>query len=323
MDKIRMGVIGAGSMGKNHLRVISETPSFELIGLYDTNAENAQKAAQLYRAQAFDDMRGLLDAVDAVSIAVPSSQHLEVALEAARVGRHIMLEKPIALNPADGQQIIDACASSGVVLMVGHIERYNPVISELIKVLENERIFALSFRRLSPFDPRTADASVVEDLMIHDIDLLCALVEAPVLHIASQGLCIHSNKVDYVHTQLRFENGIAADITASRITESKVRRLEVTAQDAYIVADLLNRTVDIMRQTRFLPGMERGMSYRQENVVERVFVPMGEPLRAEFAHFAECVISGAHPRTDGKSALKALTICERITRSHMGDGKWV
>lgn len=321
MDKIRMGVIGAGSMGRNHLRVISENPAFELIGLYDTNAENAQKAAQMYHAQAFEDMRGLLDAVDAVSIAVPSSLHREVALEAARAGRHIMLEKPIALNPADGQQIIDACASAGVVLMVGHIERYNPVISELLKVLENERIFALSFRRLSPFDPRTGDASVVEDLMIHDIDLLCALVDAPVLRITSQGLCIHSNKADYVQTQFSFENGIIADVTASRITESKVRRLEVTAQNAYIVADLLNRTVDIMRQTRFLPGMERGVSYRQENVVEKVFVPMGEPLRTEFSHFAECVMSGVQPRTDGESALKALTICERITEGLQTGGK--
>lgn len=312
MDRIRMGVIGTGSMGRNHLRVISEIPTFELIGLHDTNVENAQKAAQMYHVRAYEEMEDLLEAVDAVSIAVPSSLHREVALQAARMRRHIMLEKPIALQATDAQQIIDACAAAGVVLMVGHIERYNPVIGELLKVLEHERIFALSFRRLSPFDPRTGDASVVQDLMIHDIDLLCALVDAPILRITSQGLSIYSDKPDHVQTQITFENGILADITASRITESKVRRLEVTAQNAYTVADLLNRTVDIMRQTRFLPGMERGMSYRQENVVEKVYVPMGEPLRTEFAHFGECVLTGCKPHTDGKSALKALTICERI-----------
>ena len=307
-----MGVIGAGSMGRNHLRVISEIPFYELVGLYDTNHENAQKAAQMYHTRAFEDMQSLLDAVDAVSVAVPSSLHREVAVEAARMRRHIMLEKPIALNAADGHQIINACAAAGTVLMVGHIERYNPVISELLKVLEHERIFALSICRLSPFDPRTGDASVVQDLMIHDIDLLCALVDAPILHIASQGISVYSEKPDHVQTQIEFENRLLAQITASRITESKVRRLEVTAQNAYIVADLLSRTVDIMRQTRFLPGMERGMSYRQENVVEKVYVPMGEPLRAEFVHFAECVMAGTRPRTDGESALKALTICERV-----------
>ena len=322
MDRIRMGVVGVGSMGKNHLRIISEIPAFEFIGVFDTDAENACSVAQDYQTHAFGRLPDLLDEVDAVSIAVPSSHHAEVAIAAAGKGCHVLLEKPIALCSGDARRIIGACSAAGVTLMVGHIERYNPVFVELLKVLENERIFSLSFCRLSPFDPRTGDASVVQDLMIHDIDLLCALTNSPVTRIVSHGISVYSGKPDHVQTMIQFESGLIADITASRITESKVRRIEVTAQNAYIVANLLARSIDIMRQTRFLPGMERDMSYRQENVTEKVYVPMGEPLRAELSHFAECVATGCGPRTDGKSALKALRICERITEGlESGGGK--
>ncbi len=310
MSKLWMGVIGAGSMGKNHLRVISGIPAFQLTGLYDADAENGKQAADAFGTRAFDDLDTLLKSTDAVSIAAPSSLHCEIAVRAAQAGCHVLVEKPIALNTQDAQRIIDACATAGVTLMVGHIERFNPVFGELIKVLRDERIFTLSFRRLSPFDPRVSDASVVQDLMIHDIDMLCALVQSPLLHVSSQGLRVYSDKPDHVQTHLLFENSMLADLTASRITESKVRRLEVTAQNAYVAADLLNRSIDIMRQTRFLP--EQGMSYRQENISEKVYVPMAEPLRAELTHFAECVASGSRPQTDGESAKRALEICERI-----------
>lgn len=321
MDRIRMGVVGAGNMGRNHLRIIGEIPAFELVGLYDTDVVNAQKASKEYHTKTFNELNGLLSAVDAVSIAVPSFLHKETALAAANKHCHILLEKPIALNGADAQQIIDACSEAGVTLMVGHIERYNPVFTELLKVLESERIFTVSFRRLSPFDPRTGDANVVQDLMIHDIDLLCALTQKPIVRLASHGISVYSKKPDHVQTLVAFENGLLADITASRITESKVRRIEVTAQNAYIVADLLNRTIDIMRQTRFLPGEERGVSYRQENVTEKVFVPMGEPLRIELSHFAECVATGCRPITDGESASKALALCEKIMEGLIPGGK--
>lgn len=320
MDKIRMGVIGAGSMGKNHLRIISEIPEFELIGLFDTDSENARNAAQLYHVTAFSDLHGLLKAADAVSIAVPSSCHMKTAIAAAQEKRHIMLEKPIAQDAADARQIIDACGTAGVTLMIGHVERYNPVFIELKKVLSHERIFTVSFRRLSPFGARVSGDSVVHDLMIHDIDLLCAIIESPIARIASHGIRVYSDKPDFVRTLITFENGILADITASRITESKVRGAEAMAQNAYITADFLSRTVNIMRGARFLPDVERSMGYRQENIAEKVFVPMGEPLRGEFVHFAQCVRTGQPPTTGGESALKALLICEQITEGLKSGG---
>ncbi len=313
MDSIRIGVIGTGNMGKNHLRIIRENPAFELVGLFDTDNGNARKTAEFYNVPAFDDIDSLLGAADAVSIAAPSYCHREIAIAAAKSKRHMLLEKPIALNVPDAERIIEACGEAGVTLMVGHVERYNPVFTELAKVLTRERIFAVIFHRLSPFDSRAAETSVVFDLMIHDVDLLCALVEAPVRHIASHGACVYSVKPDYVQALVSFENGVLADLTASRITESKVRCAEVMAQNAYIRADFLSRSVDIMRRARLTPDAERSMGYRQENIVERVYVPLGEPLRAEFSHFAECVMSGQKPRTDGYSALKALCICEQIT----------
>ena len=320
MDRIRIGVIGAGSMGKNHLRIISENPAFELAGLFDSDSENARETANAYGVTAFADLHSLFDAVDAVSVAVPSQCHRDIAIAAAQRKRHILLEKPIALSTQHAQQIIDAGGAAGVTLMIGHIERYNPVFTELAKVLSRERIFTISFRRLSPFDPRVGETSVVHDLMIHDIDLLLALTNAPIAHIASHGTRVYSGQPDYVQTMIAFENGLLADLTASRITESKVRCAEVMAQDAYITADFLSRSVDIMRSARFLPDAERSMGYRQENIVQRVYVPMGEPLREEFSHFAQCVRTGQKPRTDGDSALMALTVCEQILQGLLPGG---
>ena len=176
-EKIAIGVIGTGNMGRNHVRVLqSMQQDYEFIGIYDADERRAATIADVYDTVAFTQLDALLERVDAVSIAVPSFLHKEIALQAAAAGCHVMLEKPIALNVKDAQAIIQACQQAGVLLMVGHVERFNPAIMELMKVIENEEIISLDFKRMSPYDPRIGDANVVQDLMIHDIDILNAIM---------------------------------------------------------------------------------------------------------------------------------------------------
>ena len=314
MKQIKVGIIGTGNMGKNHVRVLDSMPEFEVVGIYDANVETARRLADMYHVEAFEDAGKLMDRVDAVTIAVPSSLHCELAVQAANHHCHVLVEKPIALTEEDAQSIIDACQDNHVTLMVGHVERYNPAIIELMKVLEKEQIIALNFRRMSPYDPRISDANVVQDLMIHDIDVLNAIVSSPIRRLSAQGAKVFSNKLDYVQAMVAYEDGTLASITASRVTESKVRRAEIHTRTAYIEVDFVNRTIEIMRKTQFSLDVGHSMSYSQENIIEKVFVPASEPLRNEFAHFADCVRTGKTPQTNGELSKKALALCEQITR---------
>lgn len=313
MKEIKIGVIGTGNMGKNHVRVYDSMPEFELVGVYDANQETAKQMAEQYGVQAFQTPEDLFEQVEAVSIAAPSSLHHDLTIRAAQAGCHVLVEKPIALNVEDAQEMIDACEKNHVVLMVGHVERYNPAVIELMKVLESEKLIALDFKRMSPYDPRISDANVVQDLMIHDIDVLNAIVKDPIEKLASQGAKVFSNKLDHVQAMIRYESGILASITASRVTESKVREIQINTESAYIVVKFIERSIEIMRKTNFNLDVGHSMSYRQENIVERVFVPLSEPLRNEFAHFAQCIREGVQPQTDGRMSLKALQLCEMIS----------
>lgn len=311
--KLKVGVCGTGNMGRNHLRVLSTMAEIELVGCFDANPDAAEQQAGLYDIMAFSSQEELFDAVEVVHIVVPSFLHEECAVAAAQAGCHVLVEKPIALTLDSAQHIIDACNVAGVKLCVGHVERFNPAIITLEKILENEEVISLDFRRMSPFDRRVSDASVVQDLMIHDLDVLNAIAAAPTRRIVAQGAHVYTDKLDYAQALVEFENGILASVTASRVTESKVRVLEVNTKDAFIVADYLNRTVRISRKTNFTLDVGHELQYTQENIVEQVFVPASEPLRNEFKHFYKCIEEDLPIATDGVMAKKALELCMKIT----------
>lgn len=309
---LRVGVVGCGNMGRNHIRVLSAMSDYELVGCFDTAEELAKSQADQYGIQAFSRIEDLLDCVDVAHVVVPSFLHRDIAVLAAQHGCHVLVEKPIALELDDAQEIIDACAKAGTRLCVGHVERFNPAIVALTQILQSENVISASFRRLSPFYGRVADASVVQDLMIHDIDVLDSIAKSPVKDVFAHGRSIHTDTLDYCQALVTFEDGMCASLTASRVTEAKVRIAEITCEKAYITVDYVNRSVEISRKTNFTLDVGHDFQYKQENIVEQVVVPIVEPLRAEFAHFAHCINTGDEVLTSGEMGKLALELSSRI-----------
>lgn len=314
MEKLRIGVIGAGSMGRNHVRILSmEKGPFQFAGFYDANKARASEIAQQFGVYSFPSMEALMDQVDAVTIAVPSFKHREIALAAAQHGLHALVEKPLALTLADAEEINCAFTTACRILMVGHVERYNPVVTELCKLVRNEKITMLEVRRYSPYNGRVNDADVVQDLMIHDIDLVCnVLVQAEPQGIYAVGESTVSGKLDLVQSLMQFDSGIVVDVGASRITQSKIREIVVHTDQSYILADLLNRSLSVMRNTNLVIDEGKESAYRQDSVIQRIFVPMVEPLHMELMDFIDCIMGAHEPMADGPAACRALRIAELI-----------
>ncbi len=307
---VRVGVLGVGSMGRHHARVYAESPNAELVGVSDVDEANATEVAREYGtgAMATED---LLDAADAVSVAVPSRYHLPVATEALESGVHTLVEKPLATTTADAQAIVDAADAAGVVLQVGHIERFNPAVRTVSEFVDDLDIIAVEARRLGPpvDDGRDVGDGVVLDLMIHDLDVLSSLVDSPVADVNAAG----SPDDQYVAATLGYENDVVGSLTASRVTQRKVRELTVTATDCIVTVDYIDRSVRIHRRTRpeFLVN-DGDLRYRSEQVVERPTVDNGEPLKKELEAFLEAVRNGTDPVVSGRDGVSTLALAERV-----------
>ncbi len=311
---IKVGVIGAGNMGRNHLRVLASMPAFSLTSLYDPDAMVARQQAAIYGITACESLEQLYDSVDAVHVVSPSFLHAQHACMAADAGCHLLVEKPIALTLEDADAIIAAARQNSRVLCVGHVERYNPAIVTLKDIVAQEEVLSVDFQRLSPYDGRIGDANVVYDLMIHDLDVLNWLMPQEPARVNSHGVIVFSNQLDYAQAIISYESGTVASLTASRITESKVRKANINTRNAYINVDYLNRSIEISRKTRFNLDVGYQAQYLQESIIEKVFVPFKEPLVTEFEEFARCIHNGDTPATNGETARKALMLCEQITK---------
>ena len=316
LERLKIGVIGTGNMGKNHVRNLSNEQRFDLVGIYDKDSARAAEVASQYGASAYDDMEKLLEETEAVVIAAPSSLHKEIGLRAAEHGVHALIEKPLATNGVDARELAAAFSAKGLKLAVGHIERFNPAIQELRKFLDNSQVFYLESHRFGPFSDngRIADTSVIEDLMIHDVDLICHLMEPyRVVSIQGSGERVRTEQVDFASCTLRFNGNVHASIHASRVSQDKERTLCVHTLDNCIYVDLLARTLMITKNTNFVMGGVHETTYRQNGVVERVFVPSFEPLRSELISFYEAVVLGKSPAVDGSEGVRAVEICEKVS----------
>ena len=312
---IKVGVIGAGNMGKNHIRLLRELSDiYDLCAVYDPDEERLRaQNAEGIRASSEEE---LIDRCDAVVIAAPSSLHKKIALQVAAKEKHLLVEKPLALSAEDANEIVSAYRSLDKVLMVGHVERFNPTITELEKVIGNEKIIAVNIERCSPADTRIVDTDVVYDLMIHDVDILLNAIfpAIGVSKISAVGTKAYSPSfMDYVDSMFEFENGCVGSIIASRATESKLRRIDIHCRDSFIMADLLDRKISVLRST-ILKTSDQSSAYRQENVVSKVFVPNVEPLRAELVHFAHCIDGKETPLTSGESAVRSIETLDKIKK---------
>ena len=310
----KLGVIGLGRMGSQHCRIYTGLRRAELVGVNDANPETGVRIAQRYEVPFYRNVDELLDHVDAVSLVTPTPYHFDIAMHCIERGIHVMIEKPITETEEQALALVKAAEKSDLIVQVGHIERFNPAYMELKNVLEDLNILAVNFRRLSVYSGSNTDVDVVLDLMIHDADLVMDLAGAEPLSISASGINVYGPAVDYATAQLRFPTGPLMTLTASRVTEEKVRSIEVTAMEAYIEASLLNKTVTLHRRTsgQYLNHNSRGVKYRQEGVVESILVPVIEPLYSELQHFVDSVVEGIPPLVTPAAGMKALHLALQI-----------
>lgn len=308
---MRIGVIGVGNMGVNHTRVYSSLKDrCQLIGVYDVNYQLSSQVAEEFGIIAFKTLNELLLNVDTVSVTVPTAAHCEIGMECLSHKIHVLMEKPIAETISQAQLLTDTAHRMGVILQIGHIELFNPTINVLKKILARESIIAFDIHRMGPQEPRNRYADVIQDLMIHDIYILQYLMGEEIDVVLSLGRNFF-NTSKYVSSLLRFKNGVIAQLTGSQVTEEKVRMIRIITQKAFIQADLLDRKIVISRSTNFF--MEKNVAgYSQQNIMEKVLVPVQEPLRTQLIHFIDCIDQRKQPLVTGNDGLAALLVAEKI-----------
>jgi predicted dehydrogenase len=296
----RVGVVGVGHIGKNHARLYAELSSGRFTAIYDTDRAVAEARAAEFGVKAVASLEEFAEEVDAASIATPTSTHFEIARELLSRGKHLLVEKPIADNTAHASELAKLAAVHDLVLQVGHVERFNPVLSALEKRLTNPRF--IEAHRLSPYPNRSTDIGVVLDLMIHDLEIILHLVRSPVETIDAVGVPVLSRGEDIANARIRFENGCVANITSSRISPEQMRKIRVFQEDVYLSLDYQNQSGEMYRRTP--EGLQR-----HEVEIER-----GEPLKRELAAFIECAATGRAPKVSGFQAAAALELAVEITR---------
>lgn len=312
MDKkaIKVGVVGVGVMGERHCRVYSTLRNVELVGLTDLNAERGQAVAATYETRYFKSYKEMLEIVDAVNIVTITPAHFDLAMEALSNDVHVLVEKPLTETIEQGKTLIAEAEKRGKILQVGHIERFNPTYITLKNVTESLSMIAVNVRRLSPFDTSNTDVDVIRDLMIHDLDLVVNLVGSSLEGFSAWGRSFSTKAIDHAVANLSFRSGPIATLAASRITEQKVRMIEITAEGAYIEADLLSKSIMIHRRAR--PELLGAAQYRQESFIERIQVPLVEPLLLELRHFIECIQENKPSEVPGKDGLYALQLAKAM-----------
>jgi predicted dehydrogenase len=298
--RIRIGIIGAGSMGKNHARVLASLPMIELAGICDLDAARAREAARIHRTRAADSISDLIPLIDAAAVATPTVTHRSVGLELLEAGKHVFVEKPISDTAEGARELVGKAKERGLILQVGHVERFNPVISRLEKLLTHPRF--IEAHRLSPFPGRSIDIGVVLDLMIHDIEIILHLVKSELESIDAVGIPVLTRREDIANARLRFRNGCVANITTSRISPEKMRKIRVFQDDAYLSLDYQSQSGEIYRKGGLF-GIAR----------ESVKIEKDEPLKLELAAFAECARHGRQPKVGGQEAAAALELALEIT----------
>ncbi len=304
MKNLRVGVVGVGHIGKNHARLYAETETADFTAIYDTDAANAAQIAQQYNVRAANSLAEFAELVDAASVATPTNSHFTVARPLLEKGKHLLIEKPIAENTAEASELVELGAEQRLVLQVGHVERFNPVLSALEARLTHPRF--IEAHRLSPFPNRSTDIGVVLDLMIHDLEIVLHLVRSPVQSIDAVGVPVLSRREDIANARLRFENGCVANITSSRISPERMRKIRVFQEDAYLSLDYQAQTGEIYRRVG-------GAIERAEVEIERE-----EPLKRQILSFIECARSGLQPKVSGFEATAALELAVEITK-RIGD----
>ncbi|HEY7754590.1 MAG TPA: Gfo/Idh/MocA family oxidoreductase [Steroidobacteraceae bacterium] len=305
MTPLRCAVVGAGYLGRFHAQKYAGLADCELVGVADPSPEARERLKSELGVAGYADHRELLGRVDAVSIATPTALHHPVARDFLEAGAHVLVEKPITTTVAEARELIALAAGRKLVLQVGHLERFNPVILAVAGELSGPRF--VESNRLAPFKPRGTDVSVVLDLMIHDIDLIEHIVRSPIATIDAIGAPVFTDEIDIANARIRFENGCVADVTASRISLKAERKLRVFQADAYLSIDLQQKLLSVVRKPA---AIEEGVPPKVD-LEERSF-EQGDALLDEIRSFTQAVRAGRRPVVSGEDGLRALETATRI-----------
>lgn len=293
-----------------------ELKDVELVGFIDTRAERASQVSEELGVKAWDDLYDLIDAVDAVSVVVPTPAHYSVAKAALQKGRHVLIEKPLASSLEEAEELVALAEAKGALIQVGHVERFNRAIRAALPYVEGPRF--IESDRLAPFNPRGSDVAVVLDLMIHDIDLLLTLVRSPVKEVAAVGIPVLTPFVDIANARLVFSSGAVANITASRVSRERTRKLRIFQPSGYLSLDLSAGNGEFYRIKEGIDLAELARSPQEiAAFVERLSLdaPEGEPLRLEFQSFVDAVRGKAPVAVSGKDGRDALAVALEIVKA--------
>jgi predicted dehydrogenase len=301
---LRVAVIGVGHLGRHHARILSTLPGVRLVAVVDTNRGRAEEIARTVNTRALFDARDLAGQVDAVTIAVPTELHRDIAMPFLEAAIPVLVEKPMARSVAEADDLITSAARTGAALAVGQTERFNPAVEAARPLLSDPRF--IEVHRLGTFPDRSLDIDVVFDLMIHDLDVVLSLVKADVESIEAVGVPVLTGRVDIANVRLRFANGCIANLTASRISRDRVRKIRFFQPAAYLSIDYAAQKIELWRLVKGtgpMPSIEGG----------EVAVANQEPLQRELADFVEAVVSKRTPLVDGHQGRRALELAQRIT----------
>ncbi len=305
MSKMKVGVVGVGSLGRHHARIYAGLPDVEWVGVYDVDRERAEAITREHGGRAFDSLESFADAVEAASVAAPTDRHREIAGLLLDRGLHLLVEKPIAATTREAEEMVALAEERDRILQVGHVERFNPALRSLESIAREPRF--IEAHRLASYPPpreglhpRGTEVSVVLDLMIHDLEVILHLVRSPVAQIHAVGVPVLSPSEDIANARLQFENGCVANVTASRISPERMRKIRVFLPDAYISLDYQNQAGTVYR--RGDAGIEH----------DEVPVKQGDPLTLELSSFLECCRDGRQPLVSGERGAEALSLAARI-----------
>ena len=300
MKKLRVGVVGVGHIGSNHARIYSELPNAELVAILDIDPARADEIGGKYKAKAVASLNEFAGMIDAASVATPTSAHFSIARDLLARGKHLLIEKPITEKTSDARELAQMAAEKRLVLQVGHVERFNPVLNALEQRLTHPRF--IEAHRLSPYPNRSTEIGVVLDLMIHDLEIILHLVDSTVENIDAVGVPVLSRGEDIANARLRFASGCIANVTSSRISPERMRKIRVFQEDAYLSLDYQGQSGEIYRRVN-------GQILREPVAIEKE-----EPLRQQLASFVDCALTGGEPRVSGSHAAAALELAIEITR---------
>jgi predicted dehydrogenase len=303
--KTRVAVVGAGEFGRNHARVYREMESVEFVGVFDSDPAKASAASAEFGVPAFGTLSELQGRADAASVAVPTIAHAQIGTQLMALGLDVLVEKPMAATLAEADELVAAAKRYNRILQIGHVERFNPAVVAVEPIVNRPLFFEV--HRLGVFTPRSLDVDVIFDLMIHDLDILLAVVKQPVTEVKAVGIPVLTDKVDIAHARLEFAGGAVANVTASRVSTERVRKMRFFQQHEYISLDYARR--DALRVGVKRPGPQPEFAF------EKLLAPTTEPLRAELDAFVHAVKTRRQPVTNGAAGRAALDLASRVMAS--------